>query len=198
MSHQTPTAPQRRTYTHYVPKEAVANNTTSTTSPRSILTNSSSGAARYSHISPAPSDTPIEHYLERLNRNYRQITSSSSILGDDTTHQRSKHAYDLYNNDDFYLRKYGDFLLTEGGGKKTITTTTTRRVSESPPLPDDPTGNNYCDLHGPTHNTRSQYNSSPYYSTYSSTSPFNQHRRDRDRVSSFNCFNILFDCLIFF
>lgn len=194
MSHQTPTAPNRRIYTHYVAKEVSANNTTSTTSPRSILTNSSSeAAARCSHISPAPSDTPIEHYLERLNRNYRQITSSSSILGDDTT--RSKHAYDLYNNDDFYLRKYGDFLLTEGGAKKTITTTTTRRVSESPPLPDDPTNvNNYCDLHGPTHNTRSQYNSSPYYSTYSST-PYNQHRRDRnrDRVSSFNCFNSLFD-----
>lgn len=196
MSHQPPNAPQRRTYTHFLPKEsASANNTTSTTSPRSILTNSSSGAGRYSHISPAPSDTPIEHYLERLNRNYRQITSSSSILdGEDTnmTHQRSKHAYDLYNNDDFYLRKYGDFLLTEGGGKKTITTTTTRRrISQSPPplSTDEPTNvNNYCDLHGPTHNNRSQYNSSPYYSTYSSTSPYNQHRRDR--VSSFNCFNI--------
>lgn len=84
-------------YTHYLPK---TRHRSSTLAP----------------ISPT-SDTPIEHYLDRLNQSYRQIT----------TRERNKHAYDLYNNDDFYIRKYGDFYLADK---------TSRKIS------------NQCELHG--------------------------------------------------
>lgn len=90
MSHTSPP----RVYTHYLPSSGNTGN-----SERYDEFRSATG------VGHGVGEISIEHYLNRLNHSYRQLTGAR---------ERSckKHAYDLYNNDDFYIRKYGDFYLT--------------------------------------------------------------------------------------
>lgn len=87
----------------------------------------------------------IDHYLERLNRTYRSSLSPPQQQKP-TNNNNNKNAYDLYNNDNFYIRKYGDFYMTGNAANDRgayIGSSSNNNNNAS-------SINNLCDLHGPT------------------------------------------------
>lgn len=105
-------------YTHYLPKEKPTTSMASTNTTTSSLATSHPPLSQRYLSHDVSETTPIEHYMDRLNRNYRQITKPQPSLSTSgrsittrTEQTSNRHAYDLYNNDDFYIRKFGDFYL---------------------------------------------------------------------------------------
>lgn len=158
-----------RIYTHYLPNDTSNNNITISSShrikrPISPATSRTAAATTGTSSLSGTTSATIDHYLERLNRNYRQIMSASS----DTLNEKqspspsirprnSKHSYDLYNNDDFYIRKYGDFYMSGTGQGATTTTTSNNRSSRHRARRDVVS---YCDLHSPGYHRHDDYEDS--------------------------------------
>jgi hypothetical protein len=74
-----------------------------------------------------------QHHHHRALEKTTMPSSSSSVSWYDRSKysQNNRYAYDIHDNDNFYIRKFGDFYMTSGGGggSESINRTQTAAVS---------------------------------------------------------------------
>lgn len=176
-----------RMYTHYLP---IDSNNCRAGNQNQMRPSSSVTFDPTIPASATTDSSTIDHYLDRLNRNYRQITSQNNVHSGVRT--RPKHSYDLYNNEDFYIRKYGDFLTSGSSDGEQATGHVARNRSRRGEIV------RYCDLHAPGHHHGGDYEEPPieipasnysarmntarFHSPHSSSSPSSYQQRYCDKV----------------